>query len=80
MHLSEWVENWLGYQTGFYFPLSSKGETAALSTDAVSVRVRYLPRSYFGKYLLCRFFQSIAMASFFPIWALPDLKNRQGQM
>lgn len=80
MHLSEWVDNWLGYQIGFYFPLSSKGQIAALSTDAVSVRGRYLPRIILGNIFWAFFSRAFAMASFFPIWALPDLKKCQGQM
>ena len=35
MHLSEWVDNWLGYQIGLHFSLSSKRQVAAVSTDAV---------------------------------------------
>lgn len=57
MHLSEWVGNWLGYLIGLYFPLPSKGQTTALSIDAVSARVRYLPQSYYKKYSSVSFFQ-----------------------
>ena len=65
MHLLKWIDNWLGYHIGLYFPLSSKGQIAAISTDAVSVRVRYLPPSYFGKYLLCLFFKALRWPVFF---------------
>lgn len=82
------VANWFDYHIGLHFSLSSKGQAAAVSTDALNARVRYLPQSYFGKYSSVSFFKSVSMArifsfSFFffpPVSALPDLKFCQGQM
>ena len=81
------VANWFDYHIGLHFSLSSKGQAAAVSTDALNARVRYLAPSYFGKYSSVSFFKSVSMArSFFfffffpPVSALPDLKFCQGQM
>ena len=80
------VANWFDYHIGLHFSLSSKGQAAAVSTDALNARVRYLPQSYFGKYSSVPFFKSVSMArSFFcffffsPVSALPDLKIIKGR-
>lgn len=60
------VANWFDYHIGLHFSLSSKGQAAAVSTDPLNARVRYLPQSYFGKYSSVPFFKSVSMArSFF---------------
>ena len=81
------VANWFDYHIGLHFSLSSKGQAAAVSTDALNARVRYLPQSYFGKYSSVPFFKSVSMARSFlfffffsTVSALPDLKICQGRM
>lgn len=79
------VANWFDYHIGLHFSLSSKGQAAAVSTDALNARVRYLPQSYFGKYSSVPFFKSVSMArSFFFFfffllsWLYLTLKSAKG--
>ena len=77
------VANWFDYHIGLHFSLSSKGQAAAVSTDALNARVRYLPQSYILLCLFLRVFQWPEVFSFLffsPVSALPDLKICQGRM
>lgn len=68
------VANWFDYHIGLHFSLSPKGQAAAVSTDALNARVRYLPQSYFGKYSSVPFFKSVSTArSFFFFFLLSRL-------